>query len=583
VSTTLPTARARSVGIEAPFPGARLVLYGLLGLLGIITVLPILVLVLGSFLTTPPRALHFDFAGLTLQNYVDILTDGSTLALLKNTLLGAVFGTAGAMAIGIFLAWLVVRTDMPLRRLLETITILPMLMSPLVTAFAWNLLASPQSGILNIAVRSLGIGSFFNLYTLGGICFVFAIYYAPYAFLMVSSALRNFDPSLEEAAAICGAGRLRTLRLVVLPLMAPALLSVLLLVFVFLVEIFAIPAVLGEPGKVPFMSVRIWELIGFAPPRINQSSALGVLMLLITMALVVLQFFVLHNRNFVTVTGKGARRERLKLRGWRWPLAALAMIYFLTAVVLPYAALIMVGFRNNIYFSSLTDMLDPSQFSFDQITSTLTDPVVMLSLRNSLEIAAATVIIGITLFFSVAYIVNRTKLRGRQALDFVAMLPIALPGLVIGLGYLWTWISLPIGIYGTLWVMVLAYVSQFSPQAVRAIGSSLVQIHNDLEESARVCGGGFFYTLRRVIVPLSWPGVQSAMILLVIFSFREISTAVFLYTANTQVFSVTMFDYWVQGTTGSVAVMTLLQTVVLLAVILLGQWASRTRRETIPA
>jgi len=247
------------------------------------------------------------------------------------------------------------------------------------------------------------------------------------------------------------------------------------------------------------------------------------------------------------------------------------LIYFLLVVALPYLALIIVSFRNNIFFFSLAGLFDPSQFSLTQVETTLSDPVVALSLKNSLIVAISTVIIGTSLYFSIAYVVTKTRLRGRRALDFVAMLPLALPGMVIGLGYLWTWISVPIGVYGTIWVIVIAYISQFSPQAVRSISASLVQIHPELEESARVCGGGFLYTLRRVVAPLASPGVRSAAILLIIFSFREISTAIFLYTSDTQVFSVTMFDYWVQQTTGSVAVMTLLQSVVLLAVILIGE------------
>jgi iron(III) transport system permease protein len=572
-----PTAIAPSIDPPRSATGSsltrsRITSYALLAVLLVITVLPIAVLVLGSFLSEPPRALHVDIAGLTLRNYIEIFRDGSSLILLRNTFFAATIGTVGAMLIGTSLAWLTARTDIPLRRLVDSITLLPMLVPPLVAAFAWDLLASPKNGIINILGRAIGAQEgLVNLYSLGGISFVFILYYAPYVFLLMSAALRNLDPSLEEAAAICGASWLRRMSVVVLPLMAPAFLSAALLVFVFLIELFAIPAVLGQPGDIAFMSVRIWELIGFAPPRINQASALGVVMLVLTMTLVLLQYAVTSRRSFVTVSGKGARREPVRLHGWRWPLAALVLMYIVLAVVLPYAALLLVAFRNNIYFFSLSGMLDPSQFSLKNMAATLSDPVVETSLKNSLLVAAATVIGGSLLYFAIAYVVHRTKLRGRQVLDVLAMLPMALPGLVIGLGYLWTWISLPVGVYGTLWIIVIAYVSQFSPQGVRSIGNSLAQIHPELEESARVCGGRFFYTLGRVVLPLTWPGIQSAMILLMIFSFREISTALFLYTANTQVFSVTMFDYWVQGTTGSVAVMTLLQTGILLVLILLGQ------------
>jgi iron(III) transport system permease protein len=186
------------------------------------------------------------------------------------------------------------------------------------------------------------------------------------------------------------------------------------------------------------------------------------------------------------------------------------------------------------------------------------------------------VLVGCVLYFTIGYIVHRTRLRGRRILDILAILPIAIPGIIIGLGYLWSWITLPIGLYGTLWIIILAYVSQFAPQGVRAISTSLVQIHPELEESSRLSGAGFLYTLRRVVVPLAWPGILAAMILLLVLSFRELATALFLYTSNTQVFSLTMFDFWLRGSTGLVAVMALLQSVILLVLVIAGQ---RLRRE----
>lgn len=231
----------------------------LICLLTFLIVVPVLVLVIGSFLSDPPRALQFDWSGLTLRNYVEVFTRGGFAELLGTTLTAAVIGTAGATAIGATLAWLAVRTDVPGRRLLEVVAVSPMFVPPLVGAFAWDILASPRSGILNIVLRALGLPGFINIYSFAGIGFVFSIYYAPYVYLFVAAALRNMDPAYEEAAAMSGAGRRRTMLQITLPLVAPALLSSALLVFVLLVQLFAIPAVLGEPGGMHFMSVRIWS------------------------------------------------------------------------------------------------------------------------------------------------------------------------------------------------------------------------------------------------------------------------------------------------------------------------------------
>ncbi|MFI5012451.1 MAG: ABC transporter permease [Hyphomicrobiales bacterium] len=560
----------------------RLFMVALLAALVFLIIVPVLVLVLGSFLSAPPRALHIDWSGLTLDNYREVFAKGGFADLLRVTLTAACIGTAGALAIGSGLAWLATRSDVPGRPLLEAVAIMPMFVPPLVGAFAWDILASPRSGILNIALRSIGLESGVDIYSLGGIGFVFAIYYAPYVHLFVASALRNMDPAYEEAAAMSGASRLRTLAQITLGLVSPALISSGLLVFVLLIELFAIPAILGEPGNIHFISVRIWEMIGFAPPKVNQASALGVLMLLITVTLVLIQYRVLSRRSFVTVTGKGLRPDPVALGAARWPLALVGFFYLGFAVLLPYAALIFIALRKNLFYSTLAAIADPAQLSLDQFALAFTDPVVRSSFANSLAVSLATVAIGSVLYFTIAYVVHRTDLQGRRALDIIAILPVAIPGLIIGLGYLWSWISLPIGIYGTLWIIILAYVSQFSPQGVRAISASLVQIHPELEESSRLCGAGLGYTLRRIVIPLAWPGILSAMILLLILSFRELATALFLYTSTTQVFSLTMFDFWLRGSTNLVAAMALVQTVVLVILVVLGRRIRRDQVQTFP-
>ncbi|MBW0002019.1 MAG: iron ABC transporter permease [Hyphomicrobiales bacterium] len=574
-----PGARSRGAWLVAALSPRGLFMAVLFAGLFFLIVLPVLALVLGSFLPVPPRALAIDWSGLTLANYRETLSGGGFLALLRVTLAAAMIGTAGALAIGASLAWLAIRTNVPGRHLLESIAILPMFVPPLVGAFAWDILASPRSGIINIALRSIGIEKAVNIYSLGGIGFVFAIYYAPYVHLFVAAALRNFDPTHEEAARMCGASSWRCFWQITLPLISPALLSSGLLVFVLLIELFAIPAILGEPGNLHFISVRIWEMVGFTPPKVNQASALGVLMLVITVTLVLLQYRVLGKRSFVTVSGKGLRPDVVALGGARWPLAFVGFGYILFVVLLPYAALLFIALRKNLFYATLGALADTRQLSLDQFALAFSDPVVRASFLNSLAVSLGTVAIGSVLYFTIAYVVQRTSLAGRRALDVITILPVAIPGLIIGLGYLWTWISLPFGIYGTLWIIILAYLSQFSPQGVRAISGSLVQIDPELEESSRLCGAGLAYTLRRIVVPLAWPGILSAMILLLILSFRELATALFLYTSTTQVFSLTMFDFWLRGSTNLVAVMALVQTLVLAILVLL---ARRIRRERTP-
>src|SRR5262245_12639541 len=205
------------------------------------------------------------------------------------------------------------------------------------------------------------------------------------------------------------------------------------------------------------------------------------------LTLVLVQYRVLGRHSFVTVTGKGLRPEPVALGAARWPLGMLGFGYIVFVVLLPFAALLFIALRRNLFYATLSAIADPAQLSFDQFAVALGDPVVRLSLGNSLTVSLATVLLGSALYFAVAYTVHRTELTGRRLLDMIAIMPVAIPGLIIGLGYLWSWISFPIGIYGTLWIIIFAYVSQFSPQGVRAISTSLVQIHPELEESSRLC------------------------------------------------------------------------------------------------
>lgn len=575
---------AYSVGLlrrlRAALSSGRLFVVLLLAITGILIVLPIGVLGIGSFLSQPPQALQFDFSGITLGNYVAVLTDPGFFTMVVRTVSASLVGTFGAVLIGVSLAWLAVRTNVPGRPVLNAIAIMPMFVPPLIGAFSWDILASPQSGVLNLLLHAAGIPLRLTSYSVGGIAFVFSIYYAPYIYLLVAGALRNMDAVLEEAAALSGAGRFRTARDITLPLVLPALLSSSLVVFVLLMQVFAIPEVLGEPANIEFVSQRIWGMVGFAPPHINGASALGMMLLIVTVILVLLQQRILARRSYVTVAGKGLRPKLVALGGARWPLAILAYLYLLLVVLLPYLALMFMALRRNLFFSTVAQMLNPTQFNLSHFDQVLTDPLVQLSLWNSLKVAVGVVAIGCTLHFSIAYVGNRTRLPGRRLLSTVAVMPIAIPGIILGLGYMWCWVSLPAGISGTLWVIILSYVAQFTPLGVYAISSALVQIHPELEESSRLCGARIGTTLRRIVVPLAWPGMLSAMILLAVISFRELDVPLFLYTTDTIVFSLAMFNDWIRGSTGGVAVMALIQSAVLLAVVVLAHIVRRNRNQT---
>lgn len=573
IAETAPAERARGAGWSAFGRHAnRYIAPGLvLVALAILIVFPVVVLVLTSFLEAPPTALHFDFATFTLDNYFAVFGEPQILRALAVTLLGTAGGTIGAFIIGSTLAWLVVRTDIPGRRVLGIVAILPMFLSPLVGAFAWDLLGSPNTGIINLLLESVGLPRFFDVYNVPGIVLVFAIYYSPYVYLFVSTAFRNMDPSFEEASLIAGASMGRTMWSITLRLAWPALLSSCLLVFVLLIQLFSIPAVLGPPGGNTFLAVKIWESVSIAPAQYGQGAAIGVVLLVLTGILVAGQNRAMKGISYTTVGGKSTQPRRMRL-GWAKPVwVVVGVAYTVIAVLLPYGALIVTSLRRGLFYPTLADMFDPELFSADHYQRMLGDPGVQRSLVNTALVGIGAIVLGLIVYFAVSYIVQKTRLPGRRWLDYLAVLPIAIPGLVMGLGYLWSWIALPVGIYGTLWILILAFVGLFAPQGVRMISSSLAQIHPELEESSRIAGASFLYTLRRVVVPLTRHGLLATAVLVLILSVRELAIPLFLSNANTNVLAITLFNYWDRGAIGLVAALSVLQAVILLVLMTLSE------------
>lgn len=542
----------------------------LLLLLVFLVAYPVGILIYGSFQTEPPRSLSLS-VDLTLRNYVDVYTHPKFLQILGNTLSAAVLGTVGAMALGAWLAWLVARTNVPLKRLIDIAGMMPLFISTIVGAVAWANLAGPRVGLLNVLLKSIGLPPFINIYSIVGIATVYILYYAPYAYLYISAALNAMEASLEEASVMCGASRWATARRVTLPLVLPAVLSSAILIFVLTMEVFAVPATLGSPARLEFFSPFMYKFLAFSPPMVTQASSLGVLLVVITVTLVSIQNVILGRRNFTTVAGKSTRPRLVELGPWRWPCAATGLLYILMAVVLPYAALLVAAFRDNLFIPNVKALLATKFLTLEHFKFIFSYPMAVRAVTNTFLVGVGAALVGGMLYFAVAYAVQRTSLPGRRLMEYLSMIPMGVPGLVVGLAFLWAWIALPAGLYGTVWILMLAYVARFMPQGVRAISNSLVQIHPELEESSRVHGAGPLETIRRITAPLVRQGIFAAMTLLFLLSVREISTSIFLYSPKSVVLSVALYDLWESGHQGPVAALSLVQSAVLILVVVLGR------------
>ena len=547
----------------------------LLAILTFLVVYPILTLLLGSLTDTNPVVEGFSVAHLSIHNFLTVLSNPNVGEALFNTLVACGGGTLIAVTIGLAFSWIVVRTNTPFKGFIAAASILPLFAPPLVAGVAWAILGSPKTGLINTMFKWANLDLRVDFYSLTGLVIVFGIYYAPYVYMFTASALRNMDPSLEEAAEISGASAFATLFSVTFPLIMPAIISGMLLSFIVMLGIYGIPAVLGAPTNINVLTTYIFKLTNWSPPLYNTAAAVAIILMAVTGLLVLLQQRVLSGRSYTTVAGKAYRPRNLDLGAWRWLTFGLGLAYLLVVVVLPLMALIVAAFRKFMFIRDAASLLDMRQYSLVHFHSIFDNPLTLNSIYNTIEVGVITAIAGGILAFAVGYTIHRTPVAGRRSIDVLSTLPVAIPGLVIGVAYLWAWIGIPGGLYGTIWILALAFIARFMPDTVKALSTSFLQIDRELEEAAWVCGKGLLGSIRTIVLPLARPGVLAAMTLLFVLAIRELGSSLFLYTSNTMVMSVLLLDYYEGGNLGKTAAFSLVQIVLLGALIGGANWLSR--------
>ena len=548
----------------------------LLAILGFLVVYPVLTLLLGALTDTNPVVEGLSLRHLSVANFLTVVANPNVADALANTLLACGGGTAIAVVIGLLFSWIVVRTNTPFRGFIAATSILPLFAPPLVAGVAWSILGSPKTGLINTAFKWAGLDWHVDFYSMSGLVFVFGIYYAPYVYMFTSSALRNMDPSLEEAAEISGASAFATLFSVTFPLIMPAIVSGMLLSFIVMLGIYGVPAVLGAPANINVLTTYIFKLTNWSPPLYNTAAAVAIILMVVTGALVFLQQKVLSGRSYTTVAGKPFRPRTLDLGRWRWFTFSLGLIYLVIVVVLPMLALIVAAFRKFMFIRDIASLFDLRQYSLVHFNAIFDNPLTIRSIYNAVEVGLITAVVGGALAFAIGYTVHRTHVPGRRLIDLIATLPVAIPGLVIGVAYLWAWIGIPGGLYGTIWILALAFIARFMPDTVKALSTSFLQIHRELEEAAWVCGKGMLTTIASIVLPLARPGVIASMTLLFVLAIRELGSSLFLYTSNTMVMSVLLLDYYEGGNIGKTAAFSLVQTVLLGALIGRANWLARS-------
>ncbi len=498
----------------------------------------------------------------TLKNFSTVLFSRGFINAFKVTVIISGEAVILATIVGVLLAWLIARTDIPHKRILEPLNLIPFYLSSLVGALSWEILAAPKSGILNLMLtEGLGLSSPpFNIYSITGMGLVLGLFYTPYVYLFTIGSLQNMDPALEEAGRVSGASTLSTMMRITLPLAGPAILSASILVFILTASIFAVPLVLGGPGRLHTVSTLIWSYLELYPPNYNAAAALSCILLLLTIFLVILQYRILARRRFYTVTGKGYRPRLIHLGPWRWAAFGVNVAY-LGVVLLPFLVLVFISF-----VPGWVGGLNFAKFSLDNYkTVILVNEVTQRGLLNSAIIAVFGASLGVIGFTILAAMITRSSLPARMGLDFIGMSPVAFPGIVLGVGFLVAWIKTPL--YGTLWILMLAYVVHFMPTGLRSMSATLGGISPDLDECARVSGATWLGAFRRILIPLMWPGLMSTWLLLFVIFMREVSSSMMLFVHGTETISIALIqimDYETQGASAAFGV--LLTLIILIGV-----------------
>jgi iron(III) transport system permease protein len=534
-----------------------------------IAVIPLAFLLWQTFFTpqTAAKAARF-----TLDNYAQAYGSSETARLFWNSLKFAVGASLFSFSLGTALAWMNERTNTPFKTLFFALSIIPLVIPGILFTIAWILLGSPKIGILNLALQDwLGLEKpLFNVYSLWGMIWVDGLHYSPMAFLLMTAAFRAMDPSLEESATMSGANIFQVARKVTLKLVWPAILATLLVLFVRAVESFEVPALLGLPVGIHVFTSAIYQAVHRYPSQIGLASAYGTTLLVITSIGV---YFVsrLSSRGskYATMTGKGFRPRRIDLGPWRWVAAAVFVAYALMIVVLPFSVLLWSSFQKFYSVPSWQALhnltLDPYRFIFSY-------PGLARTVGNTLLLSfgSATFIMLVTSV--ICWITVKTRLPGRWLLDNVASLPMVFPGLVLGLAIMIFYLNVDVGIYGTMWIMFIAYVTRFLPYGLRYNTASMLQIHKELEESAAMSGASWGTTFVRVILPLLKPGLVAGWIYVMIVSIRELSSSILLYSPGTEVLSITIWELWENGQYVELSALGVLFILALFVLVMAAQW-----------
>lgn len=544
----------------------------LIAIVGFLTVCPVVMLILGSF----SEGLSA-FGSFTLSKYVKAYTDPAFAEILINTVVFTIGSAVVATVLALFLAYMNTRTNIPFKFLFRIISLIPMMVPHILFAVSWVLLLNPSNGMINLFIRQIfGIeGAALNIYTMQGMILVEGLLDLPIAYLVVAPAMSAFDVSLEESSKVCGASNLRTLAKVTLPVLRPAILAAATLVIVRSLASFAVPSVIGMPGRIYVLATHIYRIVatGYATDY-GMAAAIGMSALAASITLIILyRRLTREGEKYVTISSRGYRPTVIDLKGARYPLFGIVGLLSFALIVLPVFVLF---YTSLVPYSMVPSAKAFAMMSWRHWIAVLEDPISLLSLKNSLYLGVGGATLGMVLAFFVSYVIVKVRTKGSGFLESLSFLSFSFPGIVVGIGFMWFFVQTPL--YATIWALLIGYIATYLPYGIRPLTSAFVQIHGNLEESSRVCGGGPLYTMRRIVIPLLIPGIVSGWILMATMFVRELSLSVVLSRPGTEVLAVQILRFAEDGLWGRLSALGILMifistTLVIIASLIGGKFS----------
>jgi len=496
----------------------------------------------------------------TIKHFINIIDSlGDVRTLLANSMIFSIGSAAIALVYGTALAWLAERSDAPFRKLAYVSAYVSFAIPGIIKVVGWIMLLGPKAGMLNALGVALTGQAFFNIFSLPGMVLVESFLWIPIVFLLMSTPFRAMDPSLEEAATTAGSTSWQVFRRVTFPLAVPSVLAVLILTVIRSLEAFEIPALIGIPAGVEVLTTKIYlQIKGGLIPKYGEASAYSIILIgLVAVGLIPYYRITSKTYKFTTISGKNFRPSRIALGKWRW----LGAFLMLVLPLLQFLPIVAIAWSSFLPFAQVPSRKALELLTLNNYVTAFNDTSVLRSVTNSLTVSITSATAAMAITFFAAWLIVRASIKARFILDHMAMLPLVFPGIVMGIAILKMYLYLPVPVYGTIWILVLAFIARYLPYGIRFSHSALLSLHKELEEGAMASGASWFQMVRHVVVPLIMPALLAGWIYIFLITFKELSIALLLYSPGSQVVAVTIWELWDNGHIGELAAFSLLITI----------------------